>query len=207
MMRRARPRPTCSQRGGSRLRPDGERARRGRRLRLIGAGSAALLVVVVVAGVLGASGGRTAPGRPVGGAFAQHYDGLTARRDAAAVTTMMDTMDSKAHFHPELTIVADGEPIPVPSNVGIDPREDGMQMASLHTHDEGGAIHVEGQAGSTLGQFFAVWGVPLSAQRLGPFRRPVRMLVNGKRSTAYGKLRLADGQRILLTVGRGGPKR
>lgn len=193
---------------------------RQRRLRLVGAGLAAIVLAGVVGAVIALSGGsgdsaggittgsagQTLASGEVAGPFGQHYVSLDARRTAAGVTTMMDTMESQVHFHPRLSIVADGKPVPVPANIGIDPRQDAMRMASLHTHEEPGIIHVEGQENATLGQFFAVWGVPLSADRLGAYREPVRMWVDGRRSEAFGRLRLADGQNIILAVGRGGPR-
>lgn len=187
------------------------RERRGRRLRLLGGGAGSMLAVGAVAAAVAVGGGDDgsgdglAPGETAG-AFGQHYAGLDARRAAAKVTTMMDTMDSQAHVHPKLTILADGKPVAVPANIGIDPREDGMQMASLHTHEEPGVVHVEGMESATLGQFFAVWGVPLGADRLGPYRQPVRMWVDRKPARAFGRLKLADGQSITLAVGRGDPK-
>ena len=78
-------------------------------------------------------------------------------------------------------------------------------MAGLHTHDASGTIHVEGVSGPRLGQFFAIWGVPLSARQLGPYRaagdNAVRMWVDGKPSTAFGQLKLADRQRIVVSFG------
>jgi hypothetical protein len=181
---------------------------------LVGVGVGALLAVGTVAAVVALGGSGNGPGvggrglapGEISGAFGQHYAGLPARVGTAKVSRMMDTMSSPAHFHPTLTILADGTPLSVPANIGIDPREDGMRMASLHTHDATGIIHVEGMERATLGQFFAIWGVPLSADRLGSYRQPVRMWVDGTRSRAYGKLQLADGQRIILAVGRGDPK-
>jgi hypothetical protein len=138
-------------------------------------------------------------------AFGQHYDGLVQRREAAQVPTMMDTMGSTAHFHPRIEVVVDGKQVPVPVNIGIDPRVDGMQMAGLHTHDAKGTIHVEGMASATLGQFFAVWGVPFSATRLGPYKArgdaKVRMWVDRKPSRDFGAQKLADGQRIVVSYG------
>jgi hypothetical protein len=64
------------------------------------------------------------------------------------------------HAHAHLTIVVRGQLRPPPSNVGITP----ASICWLHTHDTSGIIHVE--AGDdrpfTLGDFFAVWGPPLS---------------------------------------------
>ena len=187
------------------------RSRRTRRLRVAAIAAAlvggAIAAVVAFAGGGGGAGVAGLASEEVAGPFGQHYAGLQERRQSAGVTTMMDTMNSQAHYHPTLRVSIDGKPQALPPNIGIDPREDPMQMASLHTHDEPGVIHAEGIEPATLGQFFAVWGVPLGPQRLGPRRGPVRMSVDGKPSRAFGDLVLKDGQRIVLAVGRGGPER
>lgn len=148
----------------------------------------------------------TAPAAAVASSeFGQHYRGLVSRRDAARVPTMMQTMSSAAHFHPQLKLYVDGVGVAVPANIGIDPAVDSMQMAGLHTHDDSGTIHVEGMGAATLGQFMAVWGVPLSAHRLGRHRagsgNVVQMWADGRRSTAFGDLALVDRQRIVLAYG------
>lgn len=83
-------------------------------------------------------------------------------------------------------------------------------MAGLHTHDPSGTIHNEAGTSAKLGQFFAVWGVPFSDQRLGPYdaqgNRRLRMWVDGKPSTAFESLQLKDGQQITITFG-GSPDR
>lgn len=137
--------------------------------------------------------------------FGQHYRTLEQRRNAAGIPTMMDTMNSSVHLHPQVALWVDGKRMPVAPNIGIDPTKDGMQMAGLHTHDSSGAIHAEGAASATLGQFFQVWGVPLSPGQLGPYRaagaKKVRMWANGKPSRAFGGLVLADGQRTTISYG------
>jgi hypothetical protein len=138
--------------------------------------------------------------------FGQHYAGLDARREAAHVPTMMQTMNGRVHFHPLLAVYVDGKRISVPADIGIDPKRDSMRMAGLHTHDASGTIHVEGVEHATLGQFFRIWGVALSSTRLGPYRagsgNTVRMWVDGKPSQAFGSLKLADRQRIVIKYQR-----
>jgi hypothetical protein len=181
------------------------RERRARRLRLTGAITAGAVVAAGLAALttLGSSGSERLPAgssRP----FGQHYDGLEQRRAAAGVSTMA-APSANEHTHPRLAVWADGRRVPVAADIGIDPREDPGQMAGLHTHDDGGTIHNEGQADATLGQFFAVWGVPFSKDRLGPYRAGkdgvVQLWVNGKPSTAFGSLKLADRQDIRVTFG------
>lgn len=106
--------------------------------------------------------GQAVSGREA--AFGPHYGGLAQRVREAGLPTMMDTMGSPVHVHPKLEVWANGRKIPAPGGIGIDPAQDEMQMAGLHTHDATGTIHAEG-ANGTLGQFFEVWGVPLAGQR------------------------------------------
>jgi hypothetical protein len=158
--------------------PDGhEIDAAGRRLQWRTAVAPLALGLLVLAGVTLAMlrGGNAAPPRTEAprdavlsdAAFGPHYDGLVQRRRAAQVPTMMQTMGSRVHFHPLLKVFVNDKPVTVPANIGIDPRAPGMQMAGLHTHDATGTIHVEGVPGARLGQFFAIWGVPFSARRLG----------------------------------------
>ncbi|MDQ2940387.1 MAG: hypothetical protein M3R23_07650 [Actinomycetota bacterium] len=180
---------------------------RGARRRLIaGYAVAGVLSVAVIAGVVAvvaASGGGSSSANS-GGAFGQHYDGLEARRTAANVTTMA-TPDSATHFHPQLAVYVNGKRVEVPANIGIPPSAPPTEMAGLHTHDATGTIHDEGMASSRLGQFFAIWGVPFSRDRLGPYRargsKVVRMWVDGRSSRAFGNLNLADGQQIVVSYG------
>ena len=70
------------------------------------------------------------------------------------------------HTHQHLDLFVDGEPVPVPDDIGV-----GASFISpLHTHVGGdGVIHVESATAQsyTLGQFFAVWGVRLDANCIG----------------------------------------
>jgi hypothetical protein len=182
--------------------------RRRTRTRLWYLAMGAAVIGGALAVILSAAGSKhqTTSSAGADSAFGQHYAGLEQRRQAAGVPTMMDTMSSPVHFHPLLKVFVDGTQVPVPANIGIDPTKDPMQMAGLHTHDATGTVHVEGVAGAHLGQFFAIWGVPLTATQLGPYRtgggKVVRMWVDGKRSTAFGQLALADGQRIVISFGQ-----
>lgn len=89
---------------------------------------------------------------------------------------------SAEHIHAHLQIYIRGQQRIVPANVGI--RSDCLFW--LHTHDATGLIHVEAGARGTyaLGQFFGVWGQPLSmTELLGERTQPgeeVRVLVDGQ---------------------------
>ena len=111
-----------------------------------------------------------------------------------------------SHIHQHLDIFVDGEPVEVPGDLGIG---EGF-ISDLHTHASypPGILHVESptDARFTLGQFFAVWGVPLSVTTLGGLSEKgdeqLRAWVNGKEVTADPtRIVLAERQQIALTYG------
>ncbi|MEA2684427.1 MAG: hypothetical protein QOK05_2755 [Chloroflexota bacterium] len=91
-----------------------------------------------------AAGGQ---GQPVGGITCDHGEQLAF------------------HTHAHLYILRDGFSQPVAANVGI---PGGSLLPKciywLHTHDRTGVIHMEApvQRAFTLGDFFDIWGQPLS---------------------------------------------
>jgi hypothetical protein len=164
---------------------------------------AAILVAAMIAGVVvviaGGGNGSPASDDP----FAPQYEGLESRRIAAGVPTMAE--GGGEHFHPFLEVYVGGEQVTVPANIGIDPAQPPITMAGLHTHDTSRTIHNEAGTGSTLGQFFEIWGVEFSPSRLGPYEtsgeETVRMWVDGEPSKDFGDLELADGQQIVVSFG------
>lgn len=110
------------------------------------------------------------------------------------------------HIHQHLDLYVDGSRVTVPANIGID--ADGGFISDLHTHDTSGIMHVESptQRDFTLGQFFAVWGLPLSATCVGSRceqgTRQLRVWVDG---TAVGgdptRVVLAEHQAIAIAYG------
>lgn len=176
-----------------------------RRQRIIGAVTAGILLTAIVAAVvIAASAGDDSGSTGAEGAFGAHYDGLEQRRLAADVPTMSDAAGGD-HIHPTLSVYARGEQVPIPVNIGIDPSQPPELMAGLHTHDPSGLIHVENAVEPTLGQFFEVWGVPFSADRLGPYEaqgnKGVRVWVDGQPSREFGDLVLEDGQEVVVAYG------
>jgi len=71
------------------------------------------------------------------------------------------------HSHQHLDIYIDGQPVLVPTNIGIDAATG--TLSALHTHDATGIIHVESpvQRDFTLGELFDVWAVRLTATCIG----------------------------------------
>ena len=120
------------------------------------------------------------------------------------------------HIHARLTIFVGGRSERVPAGVGIanpqsvsSPRGafvvSGTCFAWLHTHAADGIIHMESpiQRTFTLGNFFDVWGQPLSATRVGPASGPVVAIVDGKRWRGNPRsIPLHAHTQVQLDVGR-----
>jgi hypothetical protein len=177
-----------------------------KRRRLVGVITAAVLLAATVGAViLAASAGEDGGAATAEAAFGTHYEGLEDRQLDAGVPTMSDAEAGGAHIHPSLAVYARGEEVEIPVNIGIDPSNPPEMMAGLHTHDSSGVIHVENAAEPTLGQFFRIWGVPFSEDRLGPHEargaETVRMWVDGEPSREFGDLVLEDGQEVVVAYG------
>ncbi|MEC5201132.1 MULTISPECIES: hypothetical protein [Micrococcaceae] len=93
--------------------------------------------------------------------------------------------DESFHIHAHLVIYIDGKPVPVPANSGISIAD---QLESpMHTHDTTGVIHIEASQPSdtfTLGAFFDIWGVKLTATQIGGYTtqgdQTLQAYVNGQ---------------------------
>jgi hypothetical protein len=110
------------------------------------------------------------------------------------------------HIHQHLDIYVRGRHQTVPANVGIDAAQ--QFISPLHTHDTTGVMHVESPTveSFSLGQFFAVWGVPLSATQLGALKtgggKVLKAWVNGAPVSADPtRIVLDSHQEIVLAYG------
>src|SRR5262249_26867944 len=85
---------------------------------------------------------------------------------------MLGQEELAVHYHAHLDVLVNGQPVPVPADLGID--EARRLISPLHTHDDTGVIHIESATNApfTLGQFFAEWGQPLRATQVGPVAPP-----------------------------------
>jgi hypothetical protein len=189
----------------ARERSEQEAARRKRLYSYVAGGILVIASIAAVSVVVASGGGDSKQNADA--AFGPHYDGLEGRRQAAGVPTMAEAATvGAAHFHPSIKVYANGEQVQIPTNIGIDPMRPPSDMAGLHTHDSSGTIHNEAGTSAKLGQFFAVWGVPLSRNRLGPHQatssRRVRLWVDGEPSKQFGDLQLRDGQQIVVAYGK-----
>jgi hypothetical protein len=159
-------------------------ARAQRRSRLVraaswsAAGVIVVIAIVVVVVVLNRPGAQTTgtpatPSPPVSAVGRTTNPPWSVPADAsqavaAAGLPMLGEEGSALHIHAHLDVIADGSPVQVPADIGIDAAR--QQISPLHTHDTTGVIHVESpdkSATFTLGQFFTEWQVSLSTDHIG----------------------------------------
>ncbi len=122
------------------------------------------------------------------------------------------------HIHPHLQITIDGQNVPVPANVGIDPElwkdhsldqysSEGMPMAPLHTHDATGRIHVESKVTRdyTLQEFWTVWGKGADQQQVlghaAGLGHSVWLNVDGRRMAPTDVVLFREGMHIEVVCG------
>ncbi|HET9558395.1 MAG TPA: hypothetical protein VFS70_14740 [Actinomycetota bacterium] len=192
-----------------------QEAARVRRRRL---GIAAVLAVVLVAGVGGlavsaANRDRqpaTSPG-PLAGLqtgpapWGANTADLAERLGAIGIPALSPLEGTAVHIHQHLDLYVDGRKVLVPAGIGIDPA---VGYAPLHTHDPSGVIHVESPTVRTytLGEFFAVWGVRITPSCLGGYcaggGRQLRLFVDGRADRGDPTtLALAPHQELVVAFG------
>lgn len=116
--------------------------------------------------------------------------------------------DESYHAHSLLSIFADGKPVEVPQNIGIDPTAGGH--SSLHTHTSDGVIHMEADDPYPykITDLFSVWGVAFDGKRLGGLRpaagEVLEVYVNGERAADPLAVEMNDGDNIVVGVGAPG---
>ena len=110
------------------------------------------------------------------------------------------------HSHQHLDIFIHGHTVLVPAGIGIGPSR--SYISPVHTHDGGGVIHVESPVVQTftLGQFFDIWGVRLTAQCLGSHctdaQGTLKVFVNGELAAGDPRnIALARRQEIVVAYG------
>lgn len=115
------------------------------------------------------------------------------------------------HIHQHLAIYNHGKPVRIPEDVGRPLFAQCFYW--LHTHTPDGIIHVESPTfrSYTLGQFFAVWGQPLSRSNVaGAKLKPgesTTVWVDGHRYTGDPRtIELTQHLDVVIDVGPPAPK-
>jgi hypothetical protein len=90
----------------------------------------------------------------------------------------------RVHIHQHLVILDHGKPVPIPADVGRPSNNQCLYW--LHTHTPDGIVHIEAPLtrSFTLGDFFAIWGKPLTKTRAATASAAkgstLKVWVNGK---------------------------
>jgi hypothetical protein len=111
----------------------------------------------------------TLAGQPLG--TANWPDGDTTSGGQGQAIDGVTCASSEAyHIHTHLSIFLNGQQQRIPSHIGL---VTGCNYQT-HTHDHSGVIHLEADASATitLGQLFAVWGMPLSNSNVAGLTDP-----------------------------------
>lgn len=124
------------------------------------------------------------------------------------------------HIHAHLALIVDGTLVPIPAGIGIAPPRTlqgnfvagGRCIYWLHTHDTSGVLHIESPTTTTytLGQFFAVWGEPITASQIATFsvtdQEPLHIFVDrNPYSGPPDQVPLTPHALITLEIGREAP--
>ncbi|AHG93725.1 hypothetical protein J421_6190 (plasmid) [Gemmatirosa kalamazoonensis] len=123
-----------------------------------------------------------------------------------------DAMEGqRLHTHQHLLILDHGKPVAIPADVGR-PSTRGC-LYWLHTHTPDGIIHIEApqDRAFTLGEFFSIWGQPLSRTAAATAHAPrgtsLRVWVDGRPYTRDPKtIVLARHTDVVIEAGPPYPK-
>jgi hypothetical protein len=143
-----------------------------------------LAVVALVVVVVSQRGNTSSSASSSTGVTGQTVDGIQCQTNEQVLF----------HIHAHLAVFVSGQQKPVPQGIGIpNPQVEQTQAGPfvvsgscfywLHTHATDGIIHIEAPAQRTftLGNFFDIWGQPLSTSQVGPNSGQVIAYVNGQR--------------------------
>jgi hypothetical protein len=109
----------------------------------------------------------------------------------------------ETHYHAHLTLLANGRSVKVPALIGIDLQHQCLYW--LHTHDATGVMHIESPDTRTytLGEFFDVWGQPLSPTQAASLHGTLKVFVGKQRVNENPRnVVLKPHERITIEEGR-----
>lgn len=98
-----------------------------------------------------------------------------------------------------IAVTVDGNPVQVPSGIGIDKLR--AEQAAVHTHTTDGLVWVESKTTSdhpTLAQFFTLWGLKYDAHCLADACKSLKITLNG--APAPWDTPLTPKAKIAITV-------
>jgi hypothetical protein len=144
---------------------------------------------------------------------ARHANAQAAPADGRVVSGIScDAQEGqRIHIHQHLLILDHGKPVAIPATVG---QPAGRRCIYwVHTHTPDGIIHIEAPQNRsfTLGDFFDIWGQPLSRAQAATAREPkgktLKVWVNGKPFTGDPrKIALVAHVDIVIEAGPPFPK-
>ena len=182
-----------------------QRRRERRRRVWLGLGSGLAVVVALAAITIALSAGSTKPRPssaaslgPEGIALEQGTPLASLARTATGKTVEGVQCNANEqiayHVHTHLAVYVNGALRPISPGIGIvkpvaQPTANGAFYSAtncyywLHVHAQDGVIHIESPTtrAYTLGQFFAIWGQPLTTTEVGPAKGTVTVYLNGHR--------------------------
>lgn len=110
------------------------------------------------------------------------------------------------HIHQHLDLFIHGQKKEVPAGAGIN--ELALFISPIHTHDTTGIMHIESPVVQTftLGQFFDIWGVRLTANCIGGYCKEgdsaLHVFIDGKEVTSDPRMiELKSHQEIVVAYG------
>ena len=121
-----------------------------------------------------------------------HVDSTSSTPTAAATTSngapVIDNISCEpehleTHYHAHLTLLRNGKQVKVPAFIGIDFKHQCLYW--LHTHDATGIMHIESPDTRTytLGNWFDVWGKPLSKTQAAGLKGDLKVFVGNRQFT------------------------
>ncbi|OLS26635.1 MAG: hypothetical protein HeimC3_07370 [Candidatus Heimdallarchaeota archaeon LC_3] len=129
----------------------------------------------------------------------------TSPETATYSTTCIKSSDTvDIHFHSFLSIYSKGIRKTLPPNIGLS----GTCHRPIHTHsgEAEGQLHIESSSkynlpDATLGDFFLIWGEPLTESRVWDYTGVANITVNNvPYNDLFNKLELKDQQQIRIDI-------
>lgn len=186
------------------LRRKRERQALRRKMRLPGAIGAVVVLAVVL---LLVSRSGSSPGKAPEGAVSTFGTSTAAKTDATIDNIPCEAGEQLTyHVHSHLAVWVNGTQETIPQNIGINSGKPCIYW--LHSHTPDGIMHIEApaQQSFTLGQYFDIWGQPLSATQVASAQGAVTAFVDGQAFSGDPRtIPLGNHTVIQLNVGSGNP--